>query len=307
MTVSYPNVRVKNEAGRLVVRDGFVLCLYLRASHRALASRAAETLEAYRRFVGPDALSMYVDEHGYPARLTESGWTKLMGEVSDESRNTYSLMVGDSASEVSDFWVEYLGRGMDEALLSRWPDAVSYISLWFPSEFVDERGAAAMRSFAVDVWERLPCSHAFAGLSFNYSRGADEADAFSEIKKLCFSHPTLAVHHPASGSFDIDSRVESPSWLNFLSRTILSRLGGISALSLGIHSPEASVEPLAGDGALVMIGARPEAVSKDEELRPYREVSEALKAHLHMSHFPFPEFTREETRRWVGRFLLLQL
>jgi len=302
MSINHPRIRVK-EDGRLIVRDGLLLCFYLHESHRRLGPTVGALLRAYQRFVGPDTLTAFFNEEGDPARLTGRGWTRIFAELSDSSEgHSYNLSLNDSLTEVGAFSFEYFGADLD--LLSfKWPGAASYVSLCFPTEFLPEVGAARFEAFALDLAGSLPFTSGYGSLAFNYSKGRDEYDAFRHISNYCFGLPGMDVHHARSTCFDIDAKVRGAYWLNFLGGPVLHQLGGLVSLRRRLASPSINVSPLAGDRAMITLGAQPNAGDPEsgDDLSPYRLLAETLKDNLHVGYLP--AFAPEDAARWSRRFL----
>lgn len=301
-----PRVRLLDDAGRLLLRDGVILCFFVRRSHQILAASAVEVLSAYRDFIRPHALTRYIDPEGAPAELTGPALDRLIGELTDVGNwPHYNLMLGDSSTGVSDFWFHYFGAGLRTPVFADWPDAASHLALWFPTEFLDEVAPHWLKGSALRMAEILPPCYGYASLSWNYCGGADEAEAFDEIRRRCFNHPGLDVHHVDSCGTDIGDRIRGVYWLNLLGEESLRELGPIDALDRRLEDAGADVEPLPGGGLAVSLGPRPEAGNLDagQTLPIYRRVAQILKDRFHVGRCPFPQFTSEDTRRWVMRFV----
>jgi len=301
--IDSPKIRLQNERETLIVRDGVIVCFFIRRSHQQLNKIIESVLEKYRAFAGQQSPTWYVDDNGDPANFDESVQEKIFKEMAEFPN--YYLHLIDSPSAVSGFQFRYEGRDLEAFSASGKTDLTSVLSLWFTTEFLQERGCQEMRDFATDIFGKFSNGYGYASLAFNYSDGAGQRAAFSGIRNLCFNNPGLDVHDVGTQSLYIGDRVRGAYWLNFFDEAILGKLGGITAFQPVAQNSDVDVSSLPDGKAVVALGDCPAGESLKENpmlLAKYQRLAELLSPLLYQSKKPFLEFTIEETHRWEHRF-----
>jgi hypothetical protein len=93
--------------------------------------------------------------------------------------------------------------------------------------------------------------------------------------------------------------------LAFLGQPVLGELGGLGGLRARLTSPGTTVEPLAGDRAVVTLGTWPEAGDMQEGLNlpEYRELARVLEPWLFQQPPLRNDRPSELWQRWERRFL----
>jgi hypothetical protein len=269
-------------------------------AHTEVRHAVLHSLEAYLRAVGPRALSLYAAEEEWRA-LDDAGWEYTRRELLDERLALVSL--ADTAASGNQYRFEYCGRPIGDASLRRWPGAVSAVSFWLPTEYLEAHGPERVRTLALELAAPLPFCSGHAGLSFNGE--LDMLGVGREIQERCFRYPGLDIPRLERHSWRIGSRVRGPSWLTFLGQPVLGHLGGALGLRSRLHSEGTTVEDLAAARAIVTLGLWPEAgdTENGQVLPAYRELARVLEPWLYHDE-PIPDSSAaEQTRRWERRFL----
>jgi hypothetical protein len=198
---------------------------------------------------------------------------------------------------------EYHAVEFDSPLRGAFPEVVSALSVWLPTEFLEEHGPARVRELAMELGVELPFSSGFGGLCFQFPE--DYVGPGRYVREVCFNHLGIAIPTLSDASTHIGTRVRTVAWLNFLGQPVLGALGGPSALRSRLTSPGTTVQEMEGDRALVTLGPWPEAGDKEPErtLAPYRELARLLEPWLYQAGGSINGFTQEDMRRWERRFL----
>ncbi|MBZ4419389.1 DUF3396 domain-containing protein [Myxococcus sp. RHSTA-1-4] len=300
MNEHHPDIRALARDGSLWIRDGLSACFYMPRSHSELARSVLHSIEAYRRAVGPQALSWYAGADGEWQRFDERVWEHLHREMLEGPSASVRLI--SAAGEQERYLVDYLGKSLDPASIFYKPEEVCAVSYWLPDELLERHGPQKMRELMLELAAPLPFSSGNAGLSFNCH--LDESGVDREVLKYCFRYPGMDVLHPSMTSLRIGTRVHGPSWLTFLGQPVLCELGGVSGLRSRLHTPGTTVQELEGDRAVVTLGPWPEAgdTEQGKDLPAYRELARVLE--------PWTCFGEnllgldpDEARRWERRFL----
>lgn len=302
MSEHYPRIRIRTESGHPLITESLALTFYLRHSHAEVSPQVAHSLKAYLRAVGPTALGLYADEDGYWQSLDDAGWSRIWRELSNPRRA--SIHLTDASNGEQRYRFIYRGRQLDAAFLANEPRAVSSVSFWLPTGYLEEHGPERVHALALELAAPLPFSSGHAGLSFDCDTGI--AEVKKELRQLCFRYPGMDVPDFNWLSLHLGTRIRGVSWLNFLGQPVLGELGGAAGLRERLHYPETTVRELSGDRAVIRMGPSPEAgdIQKGEALPAYREVAHVLEPWLHHETARSrSSFTPEDLLRWERRFL----
>ncbi len=310
----YPRIRRHDEDGRLAVREGLLLCFFMRRPHEALSEGMCRALDLYLDAVGPEKLGWYLDSRGeYDPEedkdvtaemrpLDDRGWARVRSELNDSSGCV--LQLDEHRDQVGGFHVEYYGRRPETLSSPGCEHVVSAVSFWLPTEFLEARGPARIKTLATDIARQLPFDSGYVSLAFNALarfRGVIEL-----VHAQCFRYPGIDVHDLGHASMVMGTRVRGAYWLNFYSRPLLGSLGTAEALRQALGDSGASVEELGDDKLLVSLGDWPEigGPERDADLRPYRVLAHVLEPHLYEERQrSWFGFSRDQLRRWRRRFL----
>jgi len=302
MSEHFPRIRVHAQSGYLLIREGLTLTFYMKRAHSEIAAGVMRSLEAYLRAVGPSALDSYADEEGEWMPLDAKGWDLVRSNLLHPKWALEHLADGSSGEERYRF--DYQGKALDDPSFNWGPDAVSVVSYWLPSEFLEERGPGQLRELALELAAPLPFNSGQVGLTFNCE--LDLLGVNREVRRYCLRYPGLDVVNPIGISTDIGTRVRGPSWLTFLGQPVLGELGGAAGLRSRLHTPGTTVQELDGDRAVVTLGPWPEAgdTEQGKTLPAWRELARVLEPWTLWGEGTYMlGFQPEDAPRWERRFL----
>jgi len=302
MKKHYPRIRIHAESGPLLIREGLNLTFYMRHPHAELAPSVMRALDAYLRAVGPDALDSYSDEDGCWQRLDEAGWALTRDRLLNPRRA--SIHLSDASSGEHRYRFDYQGRRLGAPFLADEPGAVSAVSFWLPTEYLEEHGPVRVRELALELAAPLSFCSGHAGLSFNCE--PDLVGVEREVLNRCFRYPGLDIPDLDRHSWKIGTRLRGPAWMTFLGQPVLDQLGGAAGLRSRLCSPETTVQELEGERVVITLGPWPEAGDPEQgdTLPTYRELARLLEPWLYREEaLRGSDFTPEELRRWERRFL----
>jgi hypothetical protein len=256
--------------GRVAVRDGLLLCLYLRAPHREIAESIGELHDRYVTLVGADALRWYRARDEWK-ELTPRQRVRMRGLMSaSTSRDDVRVAIkaGDSAAEEMIVGFDYWG---DEAP-SPQNKIASFVELRFATEWATSRAPAELAEVLGELAALVPFSSGYASLAFHLAMAAPE---FLDVH--AFRHPGMDVHANEYTSRHIDDLVRGAYWLTFVGPVALQRLARPAtalrkALGAGI-----AVDTIGG-GVMIRAGdeLRPGDVQRGDDLPLTRKVARVL-------------------------------
>jgi hypothetical protein len=252
--------------------------------------------------VGPDVLDRYSDDEGYFHEMDSAGWDQFRREMLAGKQLIFHLK--DAARNEKGYQFRYYGKVLDEAALSIDPDAVSAVSFWLPTEYLEEHGPRRVRELALELAGPLPFCSGYGGLNFSCELGL--LDVNRAVREVCFRYPGMDIPSVDRVSLHIGTRVRGVAWLTFLGQPVLGELGGVEGLRSRLHSPETTVQSLEGERAVVTLGPWPEAGDTEQgnTLPAYRELARVLEPWLyHEPPVQDDDFTSEDMLRWERRFL----
>lgn len=303
MTLKLPSFRIRSHIGRVVTRDGLVLCFFMRRSHGEVAAGLWRALQAYRGAIPPQSLAWYGTDDGDWAPLDGKGWEHIRREVLE---NTWPaachVELEEDCGEVRAYSFVYTGKWLDAPLCLRDEGAVCAASFTLPTEYLLEHGPTRVQALALALAGELPFSFGYASLAFLSPCGyASPGRDF--LHDVCFRFPGLDAYHLARTSWSIGARARGAYWLTFLGEPLLGQLGGPLALRQSLPS-SALLEPLDSERLLVRLGEWPLSGDTEagEDMSAYRALASLLEPHLYQESIPWlinPAFER----RWLRRFL----
>jgi hypothetical protein len=273
----------------------------MRHPHAEVTQRVQRSLDAYLRALGPDALGLYTDEEGYWWPLNAKSWDTVRDQFHQPKRAWVHL--ADASSEHL-YQFDYIGKQLGAPALARYPGAVSAVSFWLPTEYLEEHGPGRVRELAIELAALLPFCSGHVGLSFSCDLGL--VGIPQEILKWCFRYPGMDLPKLDKNSLRVGTRVPTIAWLTFLGQPVLGELGGAAELRSRLQTPGTTVQELEGDRAVVTLGPWPEAGDTEQGLLlpAHRELARVLEP---WTYFTPPEessyFSPEDRRRWERRFL----
>ncbi len=302
MNNHYPSIRIRTDTGYLAIREGLSFTFYIRRSHHEVAPAVLLALEAYRSAVGPDTLNRYMDQEGFFQEMDSATWDQFRLEMLADNRLIFHLT--DAAQDEQGYEFRYHGKVLDEASLALDPDAVTMVSFWMPTEYLEAHGPGRVRELALELAGPLPFCSGQGGL--NFSCELDFMGARRAVRRLCFRYPGMDIPWLSRAAWHIGPRVRGAAWLTFLGQPVLGELGGVEGLRSRLHSPETTVQALDGERAVVTLGPWPEAGDTEQgnTLPAYREMARVLEPWLYRDPpIQDNDFTPEDMLRWERRFL----
>jgi hypothetical protein len=263
----------------------------------------ARALDAYLHAVGVQSLTHHADDEGEWQKLDDASWAHIRHELLRGWGLNTHLMGKPRAEQRYQF--EYRGKRPDLPIMPYNPGAMTAVSFWLPTEYMEEHGPGRVRELAMELASHLPllCS-GYAGLAFQYAiKGMGLLD---EVRALCFRHPGLDIPNEGWLSWNIGSRARGPAWLTFLGQPLLGQLGGVPELRSRLRSENTTVQELEGDRAVITLGPWPEAgdTERGDVLPAYRELARVLEPWLYFADKSrLPAFSADPLLRWERRFL----
>jgi hypothetical protein len=256
--------------GRVIVRDGVLLCFFIREPHVVAAESVGELHDRYLELVGAQSLRWYRAKDEWK-ELTPRHRARLRGLLTRAtSRNEVRVAVkgGERADEEMVHGFDYWG---DEAPAAANTTA-SFVELRFATEWVAERGLDAFAAAAAELASCVRFSSGYGSLAFHAERRAAE---FLDVQ--AFRHPGMDVHANEYSSRDIGDRVRGAYWLTFVGPVALAELGRSPKALHEALGPGVAVHTV-GDGVMIRAGdeLRPGDTSRGDGLPLTRRVARAL-------------------------------
>jgi hypothetical protein len=244
-------IRVERE-GRVAIRDGVLLCLFIRRPHVAAAEAVGALYDRYLELVGTETLRWYraKEEWKESTPRQRNRLRRLMSADGGGRRDVRVALKGgdDPESEIIDGF-DYWG---DEAPGPS--NAVaSFVELRFSTQWVRARGMDGFAADAIDLAARVPFSSGYASLAFHIGM-----QVRGYIDDHAFEHPGMDVHANEYTSRDIGDHVRGAYWLTFVGPSGLEQLGA-SPDSLRSKLPSEIEVTRVGEGVALRAG---------DELRP---------------------------------------
>jgi hypothetical protein len=303
MSERYPRIRIQSEGDYIVIRDGLSLCFYMHRSHQGMGPAVLGALDTFMRFLAPETLAIYPDMEGYWHQLDDNAWERIRKDLL-ESEYPFVRIASDS-NGVSEFLFEYRGVSLENTGPFDDPGRSCVATFHLPTEYLDQHGPGKVRELALELAAHLPFNSGQASLSFNALM--DLVGVARRVRDICFRYPGMDVIDESVAN-DIGTRVRGAYWLTFLGQPVLGELGGVEGLRTRLSSPGTTVQPLAGDRAVVTLGEWPEAgdLEAGRNLPAYRELARVLEPwlyHCEPDAFVHYDFSSADRLRWERRFL----
>jgi hypothetical protein len=302
MNDHYPRIRIEAENGFILVREGLSITFYMRHSHGEIASKVQLALETYLQVVGRHALGYYADDEGELQPLDDAGWSLIWREL--HATSSAAIQLYDGSNTENRFRFEYWGKSREIPPPFDKATAVSAMSFWLPTEFLEEHGPGRVRELALELAAPLPFCSGHAGLSFNGDLHL--AGVAQRIAPYAFRYPGLDIPDLSWRSWNLGTRLMGTHWLTFLGQPVLDELGGAPGLRSRLCSRGTTVREMHGERAVIILGEWPEAgdTERGDKLPAYCELARVLEPWLYrepkdtMSGLP-----RAAVPRWERRFL----
>ncbi|WP_395855370.1 type VI immunity family protein [Cystobacter fuscus] len=306
MSERYPVVQVRGIGGQLTVRDGLILCFFMRRRYPEIAQTVWLALQTYLRAIPSGSLGWYVDQQGDMQSLDEQGWMHIREKILNRPRAHACLVeLLQYESGVGGYNFEYAGYQLDSQVLND-EKAACAISFSLPTEYLLEHGADKVRALALELSRDLPFSFGYASLAFVAPCG-QWYSVRRELLPLLERYWGFDLYSLGKTSRVIGTGARGAYWLTFLGQPLLGQLGGLEVLRRELPFPEVSFEPLEGERLLLTLGEWPSPMDIREHIvRPhFRALARLLEPY-------FPEETNGLTSlldnrnmgRWLRRFCL---
>lgn len=297
MKEKYPAIRLRDRRGMLSGRDGIVLSFFIPRDHPQVAPAIWRAIQTYRHAIPPLSLNWYTSDDGDMVPLDDQGWEHNRREVLEcPGGRPRTVELLESPSEAGSYQVEYYGRRMDDVFDEAPATTVSFT---FPTEYLLERGAAHLRTLALELAYELPFSFGYASFAIVAPQGYWDAEAREALDALCTRYLGLDLSHVRKTSQVIGTHARGASWLTFLGQPLLGQLGGIEELRRAIPFPDVSFLPLEGERLLITLGEWPDAIDTEKSGIPpqYRGLAHQLKPFLYNER-------DDEPLKYIHRWLL---
>jgi len=308
MRESIPLIRLGPDLGdeHVVVRDGVILCFFMRHSHGEVAPAVWRALQTYLRAIPPQALGWYGSPEGDTLPLDDKGWEHIRKKMLERLwRDACHVHLEEDCSEVGGYHFEYHGRRLDAPLYCHDEDSTSGVAFSFPTEYLLEHGPAHLRALALELARELPFSFGYASLAFVSPHGLWYS-ARRRMLPLLSRYLGLDLYHLGETSRGIGTRARGAYWLTFLGQPLLGQLGGVEGLRAKLPFPEVTFQPLEGERLLVTLGEWPDAIdtAKGASVPEYRALARLLEPFLYEEGedwFTWYPPGGDNMRRWIRR------
>jgi len=303
MRENIPIIRLRTDSGRLVARDGVILCFFMRRSHQEVAPAVWRALQAYLRAIPPHSLNWYGSDDGDTLPLDDKGWEHIRGQILDRSWGAEWLVdLEEDASAVGGYHFEYNGRKLDDPLFTRDEDSTTGVSFSFPTEYLLEHGPAHLRALAFELAGELPFSFGYASLAIVSPHGLWYS-ARREVLGLLSRYLGLDLYHLTETSRAIGTRARGAYWLTFLGAPLLGQLGGQRKLRDELPFPEVSFQQLDDERLLLSLREWPDAIDTAQNLYlpQYQALAHQLEPFLYEERTSWVSVDKNNMRRWLRR------
>jgi hypothetical protein len=304
MSERYPAIRLRDESNILTVRDGIIVCFFMRRNQQDIAPAVWRALQTYVRAIPPGSLAWYGTEQGDTDPLDATAWQYIREKILERPEAVgCHVDLWEHEYEACGYNFQYVGRKIDDPLFSRDENATCGIAFTFPTEYLLEHGAAHLRALAIELSRELPFSSGYASLAF-LARVRIVYPRQTELHTLLSRYLGLDYYSLDDTSDAIGTGARGAYWLNFLGQPLLGQLGGLDVLRQQLPFPEVSFEQLDSQRALLTLGEWPSALDTREgpPALPYRTLARLLEPYFPNETFPVRHiFDRETMPRWLRR------
>lgn len=299
-----PIIRVRNDYGDVDVRDGIILCFFMRCSHGDIAPVMWRALQTYRRAISPGTLNWYGADDGDTLELDDKGWEHIREKMLERSWSGAArhVSLAEATGEAGGYHFNYDGPQLGHPLYQHSKTATCAVSFSFPTEYLLERGPAHLRALALELGRELPFSFGYASLAFVSHPGV-WFGVRRQLLGLLERYPGLDLYLLSETGDVIGTGARGAYWLTFLGPPLLGELGGRVALREQLSFPEVTFELMEGERLLLTLGEWPEAMDTEKGPPPaqYRELARLLEPYFCEEGSILPPITKEYMHRWLRR------
>lgn len=311
MRQNLPVIRLRVDTGRLVARDGVVICFFMRHSHQEVATSVWRALQTYLRAVPPQSLSWYGSDDGDTLPLDDKGWEVIREQMLERAWGmAWIVELEEDASAVGGYHFEYVGRKLDDPYFAHEEGYTTGVLFTLPTEYLLERGPAQVRALALKLARELPFSFGYASLAIVSPHGLWYA-ARRELIGVLSRYLGLDLYHLVKTSGAIGTCARGAYWLTFLGQPLLGQLGGEEGLRQKLPFEEVSLQPLEAERLLITLSEWPEAIDTAKKpstpgdprvlLPQYRALAHLLEPHLYEERTGWFSLDKDNIRRWLRR------
>ena len=306
MSERYPVIQIKEEGRRLDVRDGLVLCFFVRRNHTEIAQAIWKSLQTYLRAIPSNSLGWYGSEDGDTLPLDAEGWAYIREKVLNRPRAlACHIDLSQLETEVGGYGFEYAGYRIDP-LLSYDDRAASAVCYSLPTDYLLEHGPDKVRALALGLSRELPFSFGYASLAFLSSPGGWYPHRRTMLP-LLERYWGLDLYHLKTTSRCLGTGARGAYWLTFLGQPLLGQLGGLEGLQRELPFPQVSFQPLEDERLLLTLGEWPAAMDTREPLVAphFRALARLLEPYFPEEKIGLTSLLDERNMgRWLRRFCL---
>jgi len=302
MSQHLPEIRLRNDIGALVGRDGIILCFFMRRSFGDVAAEVWGALQIYLRAIPPQSLAWYGGPEGDPLPLDEKGWEHIRRKMLERPQaHACNVALDECASGEGAYRFEYRGCRLDSPLFTS-EGATSGMAFSFPTEYLVEHGPAHLRALALEIARELPFNFGYASFAL-ISPGGLWYAARKQLPGLLGRYYGLDLYQVSHTSELIGTGARGAYWLTFLGQPLLGQLGGAERLRQALAFPGVSFQPMEADRLLLTLGEWPDAIdiSLNPDVPQYCALARLLEPYFPAESMGWTELARDKMYYWLRR------
>ncbi|SFM81079.1 type VI immunity family protein [Variovorax sp. OV329] len=291
--------------GRVLVRNGVTLALFLDREVHECSDALMQALDLYLASVPPDALQWAV------VSATSEEWRELdasamqriresMEPAGARKRKLTAFRVNDAAGSAPQYGFLLAGRYRDK------PDSMTLVQMTFPIEAADEAQADATCELAGHMAALLAPVSGYCAPAL-LQADAQQTDAFERIRGLALRHPGYDVAMNDLTRLRLGRQVRGARWITFLDAPLVQAVGGTQALHQAL--PAGIEVGQAGSTTVIRGGRTPEMGDRNRRidtplLRAVAKVLEPITLFREAKMLLYlANFDEDLLDRWERRFL----
>lgn len=306
MTERYPVIQVRTDTGRLGVREGLILCFFVRRNHMEIAETIWHSLQTYLRAIPSNSLGWYGNSAGEIPALDGMGWNYIRERMLNRPQAmACHIELWQFEHEAGGYGFEYAGYRLDP-LLSYDEHAVCAVCFSLPTEYLLDHGPDKVRDLALELSRDLPFSFGYVSLAFLSSPGGWYPHR-KTLLPLLERYWGMDLYHLATTSQNLGTGARGAYWLTFLGQPLLGQLGGLEGLRHALPFPEVSFQPLEAERLLLTLGEWPSPMDTREplEVPHFRALARLLEPYFPEEKIGLTSLLDDRNMgRWLRRFCL---
>ena len=291
--------------GRVLVRNGVTLALFLDRAVHECSDELIQVFDLFLASVPPDALKWAV------VSATSEDWRPVDASVIQRIRESMepagarkrkltAFRINDAAGAAPQYGFTLAGRYKDK------PDSVTLVQMTFPIHAVDVKHAQGTFDFASRVAALLSPVGGYCAPSL-LQADAQQSEAFERMRGLALRHPGYDAAMNDLTRMRLGRQVRGARWVTLLGPALLEAVGGMEALRKALP-PEVDLSQ-AGATTVIRAGATPELGDKNRQidtplLRAVARVLEPITLFREAKMLLYlANFDEDLLDRWERRFL----